>query len=67
MAQTLAELRTYAAQLRSAIQEVSLNAATTVTIGDMTITRPTVASLRREYNATIMTINRRESGGKAAV
>ena len=65
MAATLAELRSHAASVRAAINELTENPGVTVTIDGMTVTRPPIAWLRREYNVTVAEINRRESGGVA--
>lgn len=65
MARTLSELRTHAAAVRGALEELTENPAVTVTIDGMTLTRPSTRTLRAELSATITEINRRESGGLA--
>ena len=65
MAATLTQLRAHADSVRAAINELTENPSVTVTIDGMTLTRPAMSTLRREYNATIAEINRRESGGVA--
>ena len=62
---TLTELRAQRDKVRSAMDELSANPAITVTIDGMTLTRPTIAQLRRQLIVLQNEINRRESGGVA--
>ena len=61
----LVRLRQLASDTDTAIGEMSTSPASTVTIDGMTVTRPSMAEMRRQLASYRMRINQLESGGVA--
>ena len=62
---TAAEIRTRIDEIDAARSAIVNDNATSVTLGDRQLTRPSLAMLRRERASLVMQLNQQESAGAA--